>query len=221
MIAGGGSSAGGATGGGGAEASGVPLTPTMGWVDGMSNTLGIQGAVFSYSDMTSATGLTTDVTGPKACIKGTAAKVVMPCTIVPPATDCYGTYWGAALGENLNQPIDPATGMGVMTPMPFDASTLKGFAFDVDGPMVPVAAAFRFNVEDASNQYCTPTAKGIKSGSNSYQFTDLVTKCYATPPGPSADTAKSALIKISWQVVTSPTSTVPFDFCISNVRALQ
>jgi hypothetical protein len=37
---------------------------------------------------------------------------------------------------------------------------------------------------------------------------------------PTAEAGKSNLIKIAWQVVTNTTSAVPFDYCVSNVRAL-
>jgi hypothetical protein len=211
---------------GGSSVAGVPLTPTMGWVDGASNTLGIQGAFFTYADPTTLTSVMSDtMSSSKICISGTAAKVIMPCTIVPPATDCYGTYWGAAIGFNLNQPNDPTTMMGG-TPVPFNASAIKGFAFDVgpgaDGTAtIPLPSQFRFNIEDATTQYCSPAAKGVKMGSNSYSFTDVEAQCYAPMPGPTATTIQTGVVKISWQVVTNTQSTVPFDFCISNVVALQ
>jgi hypothetical protein len=233
IVPGGGSSSGGAGGtaggtggsGGAPSAAGVPLTPTMGWVDGASNTLGIQGAFFTYADTVSAMGMTSDtMSSAKICMKGTAAKVIMPCTIVAPAVDCYGTYWGAAIGFNLNQPnvTDPTTMMMMGgTPVPYNASALTGFSFDVDGATIPLPSQFRFNIESATTQFCTPTAKGVKPGTNTYSFSDVESMCYATPPGPTATTIQSAVVKISWQVVTNTTATVPFDFCISNVRALQ
>jgi hypothetical protein len=225
---GGGTSSGGSGAGGGSGdlPPGVPLTPINGWVDGMSNSLMIQGAFFSYSDTVSGMGLVSDVmTTSSACMKGIAAKVIMPCTIVPPATDCYGTYWGAAIGFNLNQPNDPVTMMGG-TPVPFDASAITGFAFDIgpgtDGVMtVPLPSQFRFNIEDATTQYCTASAKGVAPGPNIKHFTDVESMCYAMTPGPMATTIQKGVVKISWQVVTNTGSTVPFDFCISNVRALQ
>jgi len=211
--------------GGAVLPEGIPLTPTDGWVDVASNTLMVQGAVFPFGDDTSKMGMVSNFVGTdKACIMGTAAKVDLTCTPVLPATDCYGQFWGAAIGMNLNQPIDmtlvpPAGG----TPMPFNATALKGFAFEVEGNTVPAPSAFRFKVEDATTEFCNiPTVK-IKNGVNTVLFTDLVKECYKspTPTAPLADTAKAALIKISWQVVTNTSSSVPFDFCISNVRALM
>ena len=226
-VAGGTSTAGAA--GAGVLLKGIPLTPTDGWVDMASNTLGVQGAVFSFGDPTSKTGMVSDFLGDHACIKGTAALVDKTSTacstmmFTPPATDCYGEYWGAAIGMNLNQPIDmtlvpPAGGAAVA----FDASSIKGFAFEITGEGIPAPKDIRFKVESATTEFCNfPTIK-LKKGANTVLFTDLVGACYKSPvpTEPLATTAQNALIKITWQVVTNTTTTVPFDFCIANIRAL-
>ena len=221
------------TAGGGAVAgapadlpAGVPLTPTDGWLP-LGNDAGIQGAVFSFGDPTSKTGMTENFMGTSACIAGTAAKVDMTsvaCTtkvFTPPATDCYGEYWGAAIGMILNQPIDMTTMKGG-TPAAYDASKLKGFAFVISGNTVPAPSAFRFKVEDGVTEYCNAAAKKVKVGVNTVLFSELVSQCWTTtdPPQPTAETIQSKVIKISWQVVTNASSTVPFDFCVSDVRAL-
>src|SRR5689334_1737124 len=99
-MAGSGSSAAGSDSGSGGNSAvlpeGVPLTAMDGWVAVDSNTLGIQGAMFAYSDPTSGMGMAEDFVGANACIKGTAAKVDMMSdicknkTFTPPAMDCYG-----------------------------------------------------------------------------------------------------------------------------------
>jgi hypothetical protein len=228
VIPGGGNTAtGGSTGASGAATggtgntdplpAGVPLTSADGWVDAASNTLGVQGAMFAYADTTSAMGMTEDFLAANACIAGTAAKVDLKCTPMAPATDCYGQFWGAAIGLNLNQPIDMTTMMGA-DPMPFDASALTGFAFEISGAAVPTS--LRFKVEDSSGEYCTPPAKPVKLGNNTFLFSDLMTECWKAG-GTSAEGAKSGIIKIAWQVVTNDKAAVPFDYCVSNVRALQ
>ena len=103
-------------------------------------------------------------------------------------------------------------------PMPFDASAIKGFAFEIAGAAVPVS--LRFKVEDATGEYCTPPAKPVKVGANSFMFSDLMTQCWKAG-GTSAEGAKAGIIKIAWQVVTNDKAAVPFDYCVSNVRALQ
>lgn len=202
---------------GGALPEGVPLTPTLGWVDGASNTIGVQGAMFAYADDTSKVGLTEDFTASNACIKGTAAKVDLKCTPVAPAADCYGTFWGAAIGLNLNQAIDPVSMEGA-DPAPYDATALKGFAFELSGTTVPTS--LRFKVENATGEFCTPATKPVLLGANTFLFSDLITECWKAG-GTSAETGKSNLIKIAWQVVTNSSSAVPFDFCVANVRALK
>ena len=202
---------------------GVPLTATDGWVAADSNALGVQGAMFAYADDTSKMGMTEDFLAANACIKGTAAKVDLMCTFVAPATDCYGQFWGAAIGLNLNQPTVMMDGMEVGgDPIAFDASALTGFAFEISGAAVPLS--LRFKVEDASGEFCSPATKKVAPGANTFLFEDLVSECWemnAATMNPNAATAKSGIIKIAWQVVTNAMGAVPFDYCVSNVRALQ
>lgn len=213
--------------GGDANDNEIPLIPSNGWVDGKSNVLGIQGAIFGYGDQTSEMGMALNFTGAHACVKGTAAKVDMtsPACVdkmfTPPATDCYGEFWGAAIGLNLNQTIDSTTMMGG-TPQPFDASALKGFAFDVSGNTVPGPKDLRFRVETDSMEFCNPAPNKVIVGTNTLLLSDLRSQCFTTldPPAPSAETVKTKLLRISWQVVTNSSAPVPFDFCISNIRAL-
>lgn len=206
--------------GAGETGNGVLLYQMAGWVDGASNSLGIQGAVFDVGDPVSKVNLSLDVTqGGKACIKGIAAKVDTLCTLPQGATGCFAVYFGAYLGENLNQAGDPQK-LDVGSPMPFDASGLKGFSFDVEGPTVPFKGSFRFNAQDATGtNYQSPAATAIVKGSNTMLFSQLF-KDAEHSNGPSADGAKAALTRISWQVVSNQAGAVPFDFCISNVRAL-
>ena len=225
LPTGGSSSGGGDTGGTGSGVlpEGIALTATDGWVAVDSNSLGIQGAMFAYADETSKLGppaMTEDFLGANACIKGTAAKVDLKCTPVAPAVDCYGNFWGAAIGLNLNQPIDEATGEGVMTPLPFDASAIKGFAFEISGAAVPIS--LRFKVEDASGEFCNLPAKKVAVGPNQFDFAELTTECWKpTATSRKGDTAKAAVLKIAWQVVTNDKATVPFDYCVSNVRTVM
>ena len=215
---GGASSGVGGTGTGGTitPAEGIPITPTDGWVALDSNTAGIQGAMFSFSDATTAASLTDDFTGTKACISGSAAKVDLLCTPVAPATDCYGTYWGAAIGFNLNQPIDPVTLEGVVTPLPFDASALTGFGFTISGSAIPVT--LRFKIENADGEFCNVKLKPVLSGVNVVKFADLVKECWV----PGTETADlTALTKIAWQVTTVDSGETPFDFCVSDIVATE
>ena len=201
--------------GGSTPAVGVPLIPANGWVDGASNKLLIQGAMFSFADDTTKTGLTDDFTGANACISGTAAMVPATCA---PATDCFSVVWGAAIGFNLNQPMVEGPG-GVMVggdAIAFDATGLKGFGFSITGDAIPTT--LRFKVENAAGEFCTPLAKPIVAGANTVLYSDLLTECWIAG-GTSPDGA--GLIKIAWQVVTNNASEVPFDFCVSDVVAIE
>lgn len=231
--------------GGAPDASGVPLAMSNGWVSGADNTLKIQGAVFTYSDPYTKMTLTSNLDGvtattappvTTACIKGVAPLV--PATtdktaacnnmmfMSPGAMDCYGEYWGAAIGMNLNQMIDPGTMMGTPAAA-YDASALKGFAFEISGTTVPSAASLRFKVNEpdpSTVEYCSPIATPLKIGQNVVLFADLYKQCYLAPAAykvmPTALSSLTSFGKIAWQVVTKNGATVPFDFCISNVRAI-
>ena len=56
------------------------------------------------------------------------------------------------------------------------------------------------------------------------EVSDLIYECWTNqtnPANPSAESVQSALVRLKWQVVTNSTSSLPFDFCISNIRALR
>lgn len=220
----------GGSGGTGTVAEGVPLPIMDGWVDA-SMAIGIQGAIFAYGDPTSKMGwMDNTLTGTQACLAGTAAKVDMTAPacankmFTPPAVDCYGEFWGAAIGLNLNQPIDPVSMEGVDPPLTFDAGAkaITGFAFEISGTTVPTS--LRFKVENSTGEFCNyGKKKAVMKGPNSFKFTELFDKCWvdgADTKNPNADGAKSNLIKIAWQVVTNTTAAVPFNYCVSNIRAL-
>lgn len=187
-----------------------------GWVGQETNTLGIQGAIYAAADDTTALSMTSSFVGSNACIQGTAAQVDLLCT-PPVGMDCYGLFWGAAISLNLNQPIDPETMMGV-DPLPYDATALTGFALEISGAVIPTS--LRFKVENANGEYCTRPATPVGAGMNTFQLSQLFSECW-TAAGTSAENAKSSLIRISWQVVTNAETSVPFDFCVSDIQALQ
>lgn len=200
--------------------------------------LGIHGAVFAFADTHSAIGMTSNLTPPvdasvaSACIAGSAAKVDQASEIcitkefTPPAMDCWAEFSGTGVAIDLDQPLDAQPGQASGQALPFDASALRGFAFDLDGATVPTPAALRFSVEadtDDGSSFCNvPTVK-LRAGTNVVLFSQLVDRCFKInddPPNPTAETVQSKLVKVSWHVLPNQTAPVPFDFCISNVRAL-
>lgn len=206
------------TGGDGAG-NGVPLAFNNGWLNADENSLGVQGAVFAYADNTTKLSMTESITdnGASACITGTAAKVVDPCTITDPnANDCYGEYWGAAIGFNLNQPVDEATGEGG-DPMPFDLSSVAAIDFELAGSVIPTS--MRFTLETDAGDHCTIPSTKIIAGPNHIELDKLVAECW-TGGAQTPLASRSSSLKIAWQVVTTTGSETPFDFCVTNVVAV-
>ena len=202
---------------GGAEQGTLLFLTGGGGVAASTNVVGIRGAVFAYADEVSVQSLVSNYDSPTDwCIKGTAARVDLACNPVPPATDCFGSTFGVVMAMNLNQRAE------AQDPAAFDASALQGFSFELTGTRVP--AFLRFQVESsAGDVYCNIPTKKLLTGPNSVLFSDLVEWCWkitTDPPNPSAETVQSSLVNIQWQVVTNTSSTVPFDFCVSNVHAL-
>lgn len=211
----------------------VPITMSGGWA---ANTeLGIQGTVSYDSDKYTAASLTSNLAAPvtasvsDACIKGTAAKVdqlsdaCVTQNFTPPAKDCFAEFWGASIEINLNQPIDPDIGRGEgSAPVPFDASSLQGFSFDLGGNVVPLALLFNV-FADGDELFCTPISMLPTRGRNQVFFSHLLEHCFkltTMPPNATAETVQSKLLNISWQVRSKSNGPVPFDFCVSNLRAI-
>jgi hypothetical protein len=202
------------------------LTPVNGWIDGASNSALIQGAVYADADPQSTLKMSRDFTGSHMCIKGATTIVDPQCTPIPPH-DCWTSYWGAAISLNLNQTIEPTT-MMASTPAAYDASKLVGFAFDLSGPTVPPTSSVRFQVDAAApeNTYCLQYA--YEAGTNTALLKELQ-NWYAGPPcTPTANSQQaskatyqaSSLVRLKWTIVPNSGYEVPYDFCVSNVRAL-
>jgi len=191
----------------------VPLTPVDGWLSGASNSLAIQGAAFSFADDTTRPSVTENFSGNNACIRGATARVDLACTPVPPAQDCFGVYFGAAIGLNLNQPLD-VDGLGG-TPLPYDASAIRGFSFEISGADVP--DGLRFGVDSAAESYC---GMPVVRGENSFTFDQLFKQCWRLDRSHTALEAQSFLVRLTWLVVSNTGGQVPFDFCVSNLVAV-
>jgi hypothetical protein len=199
-------------GGRGPDASEVALVPEDGWLDGLGNSLGVQGAAYVVADQATAKTLESDLAGSHLCMRGTASQVDLGCTPASPGTDCFALYWGAAIALNLNQasPED--------VPLPYDASAFSGFSFDVVGPLVPSRVRFSVETQDAS--FCLPLPlAGMAPGTWDVGVDELVTRCHQPPPNAeNASSAKPRFTALRWTVVGDYTQDVPFDFCVENLR---
>ena len=86
---------------------------------------------------------------------------------------------------------------------------------------VVLPSSLRFKIEDSTGEYCNTGAMPVMKGANSFVFADLQAMCWKpAATNPTGEMAKSGIVKIAWQVVTKMGATVPFNYCVSNVRAL-
>lgn len=208
-------------GGEAAGTSGVPLTPEEGWLDGSSNLLGIQGALFAVADRVSSADLSVDFSGTNACIQGKTAVVDLQCQ---PAEggDCYSLYFGAFLGLNLNQPFADGE---VGAPQPFDATSVTGFAFDLEGPVVPRNLRFGLEADDAQF-YCQSLVFEADAEAEQADrhveatMERLVTRCHASRSQESVSSVRDKVVRLRWHITSNTLDEVPYDFCVRNLRVL-
>lgn len=210
----------GGAGGDETRSQAVRLEPGEGWVDGASNSLGIQGAMFAAGDLFSYDTLVSDFRDSRACMSGVAVQVDITCQ-APPGGDCFALHYGTFLGLNLNQ---QRVGDDPVDPQPFDASAITGFAFDVEGPLVPRVVRFELETDQTDDDpvYCKTTSSDEPASSHrEVRIEELTQRCYAGGRrGESATTVKERALRLRWHVITNSTGDVPFDFCVSNVHAL-
>jgi hypothetical protein len=209
--------------------TGLAITPNAeGWVDGMTNGLGIQGAFFPASDagMTAATPTTITLdaatTPGSICVSGTLAQIaeLTPATDTTAATYDFTTYWGALVGMNLRQVL-PAGGGEAMPASPWPRTTpagnVTGFTHTITANAGSTLPDLRFTVDfvgkPAGSTYCQP----IPLGAPSTNLGTVVESCWEAGgvalPG-------SDLLAIQWSIIPSTAAPTPFNFCISNVNAI-
>lgn len=207
------------TGGGGSTdgppANSVELAPENGWVPAEGNTVGVQGALYTFADDGGSTISPADFSmASEICVQGEGHTVEMPCD-AGPADECYGYFWGAGVGFNLNQEVESAPGAGDNPPQPYNADTLgvTGFYFEISGPNVPTRLRFKAKVAGDDADYCT----SITEGGQAIEFIDLKKSCWMSEAG-AVDTTN--IEAVQWQVYTDAAGPTPFDFCISNIHAI-
>ena len=242
----GGSGGGGGTGGG----SGIALVPSAdGFFDG-TNEAGILGAWYSYGDwynpaagagdcavmggFTAAecSNIETPVpgepftnTGGKMCTKGTAAKVINMAGTTTPA---YSAVWGTGIGFDLNNGGTDDGGTGQKLAWDATAHGITGFAFDIDTPPVGGQMRVEFPTNAVPGTTDINAAYWGGAGANlspintgktySFKLADVGGPNYLTSPMPFD---KTKIISIQFHVVTNTSSAIPFEYCISNLRALK
>ena len=190
--------------------TGIAINPMNGWVSRMDNAASIQGAFYTFDDNEDGGTFeinpeTYETYGPDICADGMAEQVM---------NMEFSTFWGGAIGFNLNQEE------GSDTAMPYDATAngVTGFAFDI-GPL-PIGGELRFNVlvaGEPDNNYCKRIT--AETGmANEFRWSDLQLNCWAAEPvNPDATKIEA----VHWQIVTNQSAAYPYDFCVSNITALQ
>jgi len=172
----------------------VPITPNNGWVPCDSNTVGIEGAFFTYYDETGSTIMPAnfETAGAEICVSGEVGLV-----------DEGFTIWGAGLGFNF---ADEAA---------WDAAAqgISGVSFNISA--LPEGTETRIIFSDGSGtDHCATIAA---AGANSFAFSDTSVDCWTAGGAmPSA----SSIVSVKWQVATNDVSAHPFSFCITDLQAI-
>lgn len=90
-------------------------------------------------------------------------------------------------------------------------------AFDIVGPTIPSHVQFSVEASDGT-VYCIrpPVTPGA---SWEVDLDDLVRDCrQGKPTAPDASSAKAAFAALHWTVIGTTNDSVPFDFCVENLR---
>lgn len=221
----------GGTGGtGGTGATGDAVTwDKGGWVDTGANPFGIQGPWYSYNDCANAmtanlpctvpdaaimgpdgiTGWMVDDT--KVCTKGTAAQVVM---------EMYSLQWGAGIALDLNSSGGENAVKGDFNAETAGGTGIKGFIFDITSNATPPAPVdLRVNIKtkatgDNSHFVTVP----LNAKDKQVLFAEALQGNWVTAPTPLTVTA---IESIQFQIYTNTSAPKPFDFCVSNMRAIR
>ena len=153
------------------------------------------------------------------CTSGTVAKVIDPAS---------SAIWGAGIGFDLNNAGTADGGIGEKLPWDATAHKVTGFAFHIDMPPtggqmrveLPTSAAV--GTTDLKPAYWGGATANLspftKGGDYAFHFADVGGPMSLTDPVPFDETK---ILSMQFHVVSNTTSVIPFQYCISNVSALQ
>jgi hypothetical protein len=190
-----------------AACPGVPIVPdATGFVALDSNTLGIHGSWFAYSDcndlggqncasVAAPTGMGFANVGGKMCTSG--------------QTSMSPGAWGAGLGLELND--GPPQ-------MPYDTVTkgVVGFCFTLSGPTIP-STSLRVAFPTQNHQDDPYFTAVTSAGQHSVTFADSAQGSWVTTK--SAFEADRVML-LQFQIPSSATEPVPWDFCVEGLTAI-
>jgi hypothetical protein len=175
-------------------------------VSAQANSVGIHGSWFVYSDCNDLKGQNCAMvtTPPMNSFPNTGGKM---CT--SGQTSSAAGAWGAGIALELNdgppqQPYDTV------------ANGLKGFCFVLSGATIPstmVRVAFPTQ-DNNDNAYFEAVST---PGQHTVLFSDIAQGSWVTTPSPFEPTK---VMLIQFQIPSSTTAPVPWDFCIEGLTAV-
>ena len=205
---------GGDSGGSGGPTVGtpVPLLPDdTGWVDVGGNSVGIQGAWYSYNDCAdSPSACTLNHTPPTGSFANTGGKMCTKGTTVAVKAEAdFSNQWGAGIALDLNN-SGGATGQK----LPYDAQAANviGFFMNITG----TAPGLRINITSASTGDNSHFVNGVV-GANTVELTKAKQGSWVTTKTP---LNPAELLAIQFQIPTVMNRAVEFDFCVEGLAAL-
>ena len=198
---------GGSTSDGGAACPGVAIVPDpTGYIAPGTNSVGIHGSWFVYSDcqdlmgkdcsmVTSPTGTGFANVGGKMCTSG--------------QTSTATGAWGAGIAFELNDDNGQ---------QPYDATTygVTGFCLQLSGTTIP-STTIRVAFPTQENNDNAPFLAVSTPGMHPVLFSETAQGSWVTTPT-TFDPTKIMLVQ--FQIPSSTTAPVPWDFCIEGVTAI-
>jgi len=203
-----GSSAG-TTAGGADGCPGVPILPDPGgYVSLASNTLGINGSWFYYSDCVDKKGV--DCATQIAPPKGPMFPNVGGRMCTSGSTSTANGAWGAGLGFELND---------IKGQQPYDAVAhgVKGFCIKLSGPTLPAGTGVRIAFTTKGIPDDAYFSAATTPGVHPVLFKDTAQGSWVKTKTP-FDLTQVMLLQI--QIPSSTTAPVPWDFCVDQLTAI-
>ncbi len=186
------------------------LTPTNGRVECATNDFGVEGD-WKINSADPAL-ITSGFTGSMVCANGTIAQV--GATPTSGGQPDFGRYWGGGIALVMHN-----EGAGFLAdPYNATANGLTGISVKMSGATIPAEMRFKFKMIGINDSYCSEV-KTPTSGQTIVLHTgDAVHNCWAPDSASTLDVTMIENYEV--QVVSQTTMAVPFDFCLTEIKAL-
>jgi len=188
------------------------MPDATGWVDRGGNTVGIQGAWYSYDDCNDSPGACTkNHLPPSGSFPNTGGKMCTSGTTVAVASQAdFSKQWGAGIALDLNNSGGDA---GVKQPYNAQTNNVIGFSMKITG----TAPGLRINITDVPSGDNANFVPGVAGQDNTVLFTQAKQGSWVTMKSP-LDTTR--LLAIQFQIPSVMSKTQDFNFCVENLAAL-